>query len=104
MLTYVVACKLNKQIADTLGTVEQTIKVHRRRMMKKKLGARTIVELMQMMTKMDIRDVDKRRKGARSTGAQMFKLIRRTFKGTLIEADGFQADTAERGFAKAERT
>lgn len=53
VLAHVVAGRLSKQIAGDLGTVEQTIKVHRRRMMEK-LGARTIVELMRMMTKVDI--------------------------------------------------
>lgn len=50
VLVQVVAGRLNKQIAGDLGTVEQTIKVHRRRMMRK-LGARNMVELMHIMAK-----------------------------------------------------
>ena len=44
VLTYVVAGRLNKQIAAELGTVEKTIKVHRGRMMAK-LGCRSVAEL-----------------------------------------------------------
>ena len=50
VLTHVLAGRLNKQIAAELGTVEQTVKVHRRRMMEK-LGARTILELVQIIGK-----------------------------------------------------
>lgn len=50
VLKHVVAGRLNKQIAYDLGTVEQTIKVHRRRMMEK-LGARTMLDLTRMMSK-----------------------------------------------------
>jgi len=50
VLSHVVAGRLNKQIAHDLGIVEQTIKVHRRRMMEK-LGARTILELTHLMAK-----------------------------------------------------
>jgi FixJ family two-component response regulator len=35
VLEYVVTDKLNKQIAGDLGTVEQTVKVHRARVMEK---------------------------------------------------------------------
>lgn len=48
VLTHVVAGRLNKQIAYDLGTVEQTIKVHRRRVMEK-LGVRTILDLSRLM-------------------------------------------------------
>jgi FixJ family two-component response regulator len=37
--------RLNKQIAATLGTVEQTVKVHRARVMKK-MGVRSVAELV----------------------------------------------------------
>lgn len=50
VLTHVIAGRLNKQIAYDLGTVEQTVKVHRRRMMEK-LGARTVLDLTRMMGK-----------------------------------------------------
>ena len=43
----VIAGRLNKQIAATLGTVEKTIKVHRARVMHK-TGARTVAELVQL--------------------------------------------------------
>lgn len=52
VLTHVVAGRLNKQIAADLGTVVQTIKVHRRRVMEK-LGARSIVELVQMVKRVE---------------------------------------------------
>jgi FixJ family two-component response regulator len=51
VLSYVVAGQLNKQIAAVLGTVEQTVKVHRRRAMEK-IGARSMVELMQIMQRL----------------------------------------------------
>jgi FixJ family two-component response regulator len=53
VLPHVVAGRLNKQIAGDLGTVEQTIKVHRRRMMEK-LGVRTVLELARMMDRVDV--------------------------------------------------
>ncbi len=45
VLEYVVAGRLNKQIAAELGTVEKTIKVHRGRVMQK-MGARSVAELV----------------------------------------------------------
>jgi FixJ family two-component response regulator len=53
VLTHVVAGRLNKQIAGELGTVEQTIKVHRSRMMEK-LGVRTVAELVRFAEKAGI--------------------------------------------------
>jgi FixJ family two-component response regulator len=53
VLTYVVAGRLNKQIAGELGTVEKTIKVHRSRMMEK-LGVRTVADLVRMAGKAGI--------------------------------------------------
>lgn len=52
VFNHVVAGRLSKQIAFDLGTVEQTIKVHRRRMMEK-LGVRTMQDLMRMVAKVD---------------------------------------------------
>lgn len=52
VLSHVLAQRLNKQIASDLGTVVQTIKVHRRRVMEK-LGVRTAVELTQLMARRD---------------------------------------------------
>jgi FixJ family two-component response regulator len=45
VLEYVVTGKLNKQIADDLGTVEQTVKVHRARMMQK-MRVQSVAELV----------------------------------------------------------
>jgi FixJ family two-component response regulator len=47
VLEYVVAGKLNKQIADELGTVEQTIKVHRAHVMQK-MKAHSVAELVRL--------------------------------------------------------
>jgi FixJ family two-component response regulator len=47
VLTHVVAGRLNKQIAASLGTVEKTIKVHRGRMMSK-LGIRSVADLVRL--------------------------------------------------------
>jgi FixJ family two-component response regulator len=52
VLTHVIAGRLNKQIAGDLGIVEQTIKVHRSRMMEK-LGVRNIPALMRLMAKFE---------------------------------------------------
>lgn len=48
VLEYVVAGKLNKQIAGDLGTVEQTVKVHRAHMMEK-MGTRSVAELVRLV-------------------------------------------------------
>jgi FixJ family two-component response regulator len=48
VLEYVVAGKLNKQIAGDLGTVEQTIKVHRARAMQK-MRVQSVAELVRLM-------------------------------------------------------
>jgi FixJ family two-component response regulator len=53
VLTYVIAGRLNKQIANDLGTVEKTVKVHRGRMMEK-LGVRTVAELVRLADKAGI--------------------------------------------------
>jgi len=55
VLTHVIAGRLSKQIAFDLGTVEQTIKVHRRRIMEK-LGARSMQDLMRIAAKIEILD------------------------------------------------
>jgi FixJ family two-component response regulator len=47
VLDYVVAGKLNKQIAGDLGTVEQTVKVHRARVMQK-LRVQSVAELVRL--------------------------------------------------------
>ena len=48
VLDQVIAGQLNKQIADTLGIAEKTIKVHRGRVMKK-MAARSLAELVAMV-------------------------------------------------------
>ena len=48
VLDHVVAGKLNKQIADDLGTVEQTIKVHRAHVMEK-MRVQSVAELVRLM-------------------------------------------------------
>lgn len=57
VLVHVVAGRLNKQIAGDLGTVEKTIKVHRSRMMRK-LGLRTVQDLMRFAERAGIRPQD----------------------------------------------
>ena len=47
VLDYVIAGKLNKQIAYDLGTVEQTIKIHRAHVMQK-MRVRSVAELVRL--------------------------------------------------------
>jgi FixJ family two-component response regulator len=47
VLEYVIAGKLNKQIAGDLGTVEQTVKVHRAHVMEK-MRVRSVAELVRL--------------------------------------------------------
>jgi FixJ family two-component response regulator len=47
VLEYVVGGKLNKQIAGELGTVEQTVKIHRAHVMQK-MGVRSVAELVRL--------------------------------------------------------
>jgi len=49
VLDHIIDGNLNKQIAAKLGTVEQTVKVHRARVMKK-MGARSVAELVRFAT------------------------------------------------------
>ncbi len=51
VISIVVAGKLNRQIADQLGTAENTIKIHRSRAMEK-MHAQSVVELVRMMKKL----------------------------------------------------
>ena len=53
VLAALVAGKINKQIADELGVVEQTVKFHRARIMKR-MQARTAAELMHMAARLGI--------------------------------------------------
>jgi FixJ family two-component response regulator len=53
VLAYVIAGRLNKQIAASLGTVEKTVKVHRGRMMAK-LGVRSVADLVRLADKAGI--------------------------------------------------
>jgi FixJ family two-component response regulator len=56
VLEHVIAGRLNKQIAASLGTVEKTIKVHRGRMMAK-LGMRSVAELVRLADRAGISPV-----------------------------------------------
>ena len=47
VMEHIIAGLLNKQIAAALGTVEQTVKVHRARVMKK-MGARSVAHLVRV--------------------------------------------------------
>jgi FixJ family two-component response regulator len=47
VLEYVVAGKLNKQIAGDLGIVEQTVKAHRAQVMEK-MRVRSVAELVRL--------------------------------------------------------
>ena len=53
VFTHVVAGRMNKQIAYELGTVEKTIKFHRSAIMRK-LGVRTVADLVRMAEKAGI--------------------------------------------------
>jgi FixJ family two-component response regulator len=53
VLEYVVAGKLNKEIAGDMGTVEQTVKVHRARVMQK-MRVRSVAELVRLMQRCGI--------------------------------------------------
>jgi DNA-binding CsgD family transcriptional regulator len=53
VLRHVIAGRLNKQIAWTLGTVEKTIKVHRGRIMEK-MAVRSIAELVRLTEQIGI--------------------------------------------------
>jgi RNA polymerase sigma factor (sigma-70 family) len=51
VISMVAAGKLNKQIADQLGTAENTIKVHRSRAMEK-MHAESVADLVRMIEKL----------------------------------------------------
>jgi FixJ family two-component response regulator len=53
VLEHVVSGQLNKQIAEQLGTVEKTIKVHRARVMEK-MGVQSLAELVRIAARMGI--------------------------------------------------
>lgn len=54
VLEYVVAGKLNKEIASDLGTVEQTIKIHRAHVMQK-MKVHSVAELVRLTERCGIR-------------------------------------------------
>jgi len=58
VLEHVVGGRLNKQIADDLGTAEKTIKVHRGRVMEK-LGARSVADLVHLADRAGVAPVQK---------------------------------------------
>jgi uncharacterized protein YunC (DUF1805 family) len=53
-MTLVVRGRLNKQVADELGTVEKTIKVHRARVMEK-MKATSLADLVVAAEKLGVR-------------------------------------------------
>jgi FixJ family two-component response regulator len=53
VLEYVIAGRLNKQIAASLGTVEKTVKVHRGRMMAK-LGVKSVADLVRSQIRQEL--------------------------------------------------
>jgi FixJ family two-component response regulator len=53
VLALVVAGRLNKQVAGELGTTEETIKVHRGRVMRK-MGADSLADLVRIAGKLQI--------------------------------------------------
>jgi FixJ family two-component response regulator len=53
VLRWVITGKMNKQIADALGTTEKTIKVHRSRVMQK-TGVSSVAELVRLAEKVNI--------------------------------------------------
>jgi len=55
VLDHVVTGKLNKQIADDLGVVEKTIKVHRARVMEK-MKIQSVAELVRLVERSGIRN------------------------------------------------
>jgi len=52
VISMVVSGMLNKQIADQLGTAENTVKVHRSRAMEK-MQAQSVAELVKMLGKLE---------------------------------------------------
>jgi len=52
VISMVVSGMLNKQIADQLGTAENTVKVHRSRAMEK-MHAQSVAELVKMIGKLE---------------------------------------------------
>lgn len=57
VMAHVISGKPGKQIAADLGTVEQTIKIHRMRLMRK-MRAQSIVELVHIAARLGIRSED----------------------------------------------
>jgi len=57
VFTHLITGKLNKQIAGDLGTSEQTIKVHRMRVLEK-MGVRSLPELVYLATLLAIEPAD----------------------------------------------
>jgi FixJ family two-component response regulator len=57
VLGHVIAGRTNKQIAARLGTGEQTIKVHRGRVMEK-LGVASLAELVRLAQRLGVAPAD----------------------------------------------
>ena len=60
VMTHVIAGMLNKQIAVGLGISEDTVKIHRRRVMQR-LGIRSVAELVRLCERAGIAPADPRR-------------------------------------------
>ncbi|CAD6525716.1 response regulator transcription factor [Paraburkholderia kirstenboschensis] len=57
VMALVLTGRLNKQVASDLGAAEKTIKIHRARVMEK-MKARSIVELLRLSDKVQVRDAE----------------------------------------------
>jgi len=57
VFAHVIAGRLNKVIGDRIGTTEQTVKVHRARVMEK-LGARSVADLVRIGQRIGIEPAD----------------------------------------------
>jgi len=53
VLEYVIAVKMNKNIAAEFGTGEQNIKVHRRRLIRK-MGVKSLAELVRLAERLGV--------------------------------------------------
>lgn len=70
VIAHVMAGRLNKQIAGDIGTAEKTVKVHRARAMEK-LRVRSVAELVRLIERADLSDVQAWPAHARSAAAQL---------------------------------
>jgi FixJ family two-component response regulator len=57
VMGYVIAGRLNKQIADLLGTAEKTVKIQRSHLMQK-MGVKSVAELVRLTEKAGVRPLE----------------------------------------------